>query len=78
MQNGNILVTEPVKIRDGRNNSSGTLSLAQINLSNLSNIGANVLISSDNLMLLDTKQSDFDLFWGKIYGKGDLYVGLLS
>ena len=75
LQNGNILVTEPVKIRDGRNNSSGTLSLAQINLSNLSNIGANVLITSDNLMLLDTKQSDFDLFWGKIYGKGDLYVG---
>ena len=29
LQNGNILVTEPVKIRDGRNNSSGTLSLAQ-------------------------------------------------
>jgi hypothetical protein len=52
LQNGNILVTEPVKIRDGRNNSSGTLSLAQINLSNLSNIGANVLITSDNLMLL--------------------------
>ena len=23
LQNGNILVTEPVKIRDGRNNSSG-------------------------------------------------------
>ncbi len=74
INNGNILLTEPVKISDGRNNSSGTLSLAQINLSNLSNIGANVLVTSNNLMLLNTEQKDFDLFWGKIYGKGDLFI----
>lgn len=74
IDNGNILLAEPIKITDGRNNSSGTLSLAQINLSNLSNIGANILISADNLMLLNTEQKDFDVFWGKIYGKGDLFV----
>ena len=75
LNNGNILLTEPVKISDGRDNSSGTLSLAQINLSDLSNIGANVLVTSDNLMLLNTEQKDFDLFWGRIYGKGDLFIG---
>ena len=78
VNNGNILLTEPIKISDGRNNSSGTLSLAQINLSNLSNIGANVLVTADNLMLLNTEQKDFDLFWGKIYGKGDLFIGFDS
>lgn len=75
VNNGNILLTNPVKISDGRSNSSGTLSLAQINLSDLSSIGANVLVTSDNLMLLNTEQKDFDLFWGKIYGKGDLFIG---
>ena len=75
VNNGNLLLTDPVKVSDGRNNSSGTLSLAQINLSDLSSIGANVLVTSDNLMLLNTEQKDFDLFWGKIYGKGDLFIG---
>lgn len=78
VNNGNILLTEPIKISDGRNNSLGTLSLAQINLSNLSNIGANILVTADNLMLLNTEQKDFDLFWGKIYGKGDLFIGFDS
>ena len=75
VDNGNILITEPIKLTDGRSNSSATLSLAQINLSDLSNIGANILVSADNLMLLNTESKDFDIFWGKIYGKGDLFVG---
>jgi hypothetical protein len=48
--------------------------LLQVDLSNLTNIKAQVFVRSEDLMLLDTKQSDFDLFWGKIYGKGDLFV----
>ena len=76
VNNGNILLTDPVKISDGRDNSSGTLSVLIIDLSDFSNIRVpQILIRSENLMLLDTKQSDFDLFWGKIYGKGDLFVG---
>ena len=74
LNNGTILLNEPIKLNDGRGNSKGTLSLLQVDLSNLTNIKAQVFVRSEDLMLLDTKQSDFDLFWGKIYGKGDLFV----
>lgn len=74
LNNGTILLNEPIKISDGRKNSKGTLSLLQVDLSNLSNIRAQVFVRSEDLMLLNTEQKDFDLFWGKIYGKGDLFV----
>lgn len=74
LNNGTILLNEPIKISDGRKNSKGTLSLLQVDLSNLSNIKAQVFVRSEDLMLLNTEQKDFDLFWGKIYGKGDLFV----
>lgn len=73
--NGNIILNEAMKINDGRDNSLGTLSTLRLDISNLTKIGAEVYIRSENLMLLDTKQSDFDLFWGKIYGRGDLFIG---
>ncbi|GGP04329.1 DUF490 domain-containing protein [Cloacibacterium rupense] len=74
LNNGMILLNEPIKLNDGRGNSKGTLSLLQVDLSNLTNIKAQVFVRSEDLMLLNTEQKDFDLFWGKIYGKGDLFV----
>lgn len=75
LNNGRLLLGEDaIKIKDGRNNSSGTLSQLYIDMSNLSSIKAQVFVRSENLMLLNTEQKDFDLFWGKIYGKGALDV----
>ena len=74
LNNGMILLNEPIKLNDGRGNSKGTLSLLQVDLSNLASIKAQVFVRSEDLMLLNTEQKDFDLFWGKIYGKGDLFV----
>lgn len=51
------------------------VSIGRVSLSDLSNIGAELFIRSEDLMLLNTNQSDFDLFWGKIYAKGNLVVG---
>lgn len=75
LSNGRILLGEDaIKIKDGRNNSSGTLSQLDLDISNLSSIKAQVFVRSENLMLLNTEQKDFDLFWGKIYGKGALDI----
>lgn len=70
---GNLLFSV-VGVKDGRSNSKGTISLGQINLGNLSSIGANILIRADNLMMLDTTQKDFDAFWGKVYANGDVFL----
>jgi hypothetical protein len=43
LNNGMILLNEPIKLNDGRGNSKGTLSLLQVDLSNLTNIKAQVL-----------------------------------
>lgn len=70
---GNLLFSV-VGVKDGRSNSKGTISLGQINLGNLSSIGANILIRADNLKMLDTTQKDFDAFWGKVYANGDVFL----
>ena len=74
LNNGNLFFNF-VGVKDSRTNSKGMISFGQINLSNLSNIGAELLIRADDLMILNTSQKDFDVFWGKIYAKGDLFVG---
>lgn len=74
VSNGN-LIFNLVGIKDSRTNSKGTISIGTLDLSDPSNIGAELLIRADNLMLLNTTQRDFDLFWGMIYAKGDIFVG---
>ncbi|SEF55510.1 hypothetical protein SAMN05421847_0305 [Halpernia humi] len=68
-----LAVLNDVGVHDGRTNSSGNISGA-IQFQTLASLGVNLIMHSDNLLLLDTQQKDFDLFWGRVYGKGDLYV----
>lgn len=74
LNNGNMFFNF-VGVKDSRSNSKGMISFGQVNLSNFSNIGAELLIRADDLMMLNTTQRNFDVFWGKIYVKGDLFVG---
>lgn len=68
-----LAVLNDVGLHDGRNNSSGNISGA-IQFPTLASMGVNLVIRADNLLLLDTQQKDFDLFWGRVYGRGDLFV----
>jgi len=74
LSNGNLLFNL-VGVKDHRTNSKGMISIGRLSLSDLSNIGADLLIRADDLMLLNTEQKDFDTFWGMIYAKGDIFVG---
>lgn len=74
VSNGN-LIFNLVGVKDSRNNSKGMISIGRLSLSDLSNIGADLLIRADDLMLLNTEQKDFDTFWGMIYSQGDIFVG---
>ncbi|MGZ5264570.1 MAG: translocation/assembly module TamB domain-containing protein, partial [Kaistella sp.] len=62
-----------IGVRDGRTNSRGSISGA-IQFETLASMGVNLVMRADNLMLLNTTQKDYDLFWGRIYGTGTLYV----
>ena len=52
-----------------RGNISGA-----IQFETLSSMGVNLVMRADNLLMLNTTQKDLDLFWGRVYGQGDLYV----
>ena len=69
---GQAILNE-VKIKDGRGNSSGTIS-GVIQFETLASMAVNLIMRADNLMVLNTQQKDFDLFWGRVYGQGNLYV----
>lgn len=62
-----------IGVRDGRNNSGGSISGA-IYFETLASMAVELIMRADNLLMLNTTQSDYDLFWGRIYGQGDLYV----
>lgn len=68
-----LAILNDIGVRDGRNNSRGSISGA-IQFETLSSMGVNLVMRADNLMLLNTTQKDYDLFWGRIYGSGTLYV----
>lgn len=72
LMKGTALIN-PVNVKDSRKNSKGNISGA-IYFETLSNMGIQLFVNADNLLLLDTQQKDFDLFWGRVYGQGDLYV----
>ncbi|MBH1959153.1 MAG: translocation/assembly module TamB [Flavobacteriia bacterium] len=68
-----LAILNDIGVRDGRTNSRGSISGA-IQFETLSSMGVNLVMRADNLMLLNTTQKDYDLFWGRIYGTGTLYV----
>ncbi|RCU44171.1 translocation/assembly module TamB [Chryseobacterium lacus] len=66
-------VLNNIGVRDGRANSSGTISGA-IYFETLASMAVELIMRADNLLMLNSTQEDYDLFWGRIYGEGDLYV----
>lgn len=68
-----LAILNNIGVRDGRTNSKGTISGA-IQFETLSSMGVNLVMRADNLLMLSTTQKDYDLFWGRVYGQGDLYV----
>ncbi len=68
-----LAILNDIGIKDGRSNSKGSISGA-IQFETLSSMGVNLVMRADNLLLLNTTQKDFDLFWGRVYGNGTLYV----
>lgn len=68
-----LAILNNIGVNDGRSNSKGTISGA-IQFETLSSMGVNLVMRADNLLMLNTSQKDYDLFWGRVYGEGDLYV----
>ncbi len=62
-----------IGIKDGRQNSKGSIS-GSIQFETLSSLGVNLIMHADNLLVLNSTQEDNDLFWGMVYGEGDVYV----
>ncbi|MDL1913090.1 MAG: translocation/assembly module TamB [Bergeyella sp.] len=62
-----------LEIKDLRDYSNGTLA-GFIRFESLSSLGVNLIIRANNLMVLDSYQRDNDLFWGRIFSKGDLFI----
>lgn len=68
-----LAILNNIEVHDGRSNSKGTISGA-IQFETISSMGVNLVMRADNLLMLNTSQKDYDLFWGRVYGQGDLYV----
>lgn len=68
-----LAILNNIEVHDGRSNSKGNISGA-IQFETLSSMGVNLVMRADNLLMLNTTQKDLDLFWGRVYGQGDLYV----
>ena len=66
-------ILNDIQIKDSRNISKGSISGA-IYFDTLSSMAVELIMRADNLLLLNTTQSDYDLFWGRVFGQGDLYV----
>src|SRR5690606_31634976 len=61
-----LAILNDIGVKDGRTNSRGTISGA-IQFQTLSSMGVNLVMRADNLLLLNTTQKDYDLFWGRVY-----------
>ncbi|KQR92652.1 hypothetical protein ASG01_12190 [Chryseobacterium sp. Leaf180] len=68
-----LAILNNIGVHDGRSNSKGNISGA-IQFETLSSMGVNLVMRADNLLMLSTTQADYDLFWGRVYGQGDLYI----
>lgn len=69
---GNRFTCSDVPIFDAEANR-GTLDL-NLNLQHLSNIGYEVRVRPDRMLVLDTDESDNDTFYGKVYATGDVRI----
>ncbi len=69
---GNRFTCSDVPIFDAEANR-GMLDL-NLNLQHLSNIGYEVRVRPDRMLVLDTDESDNDAFYGKVYATGDVRV----
>lgn len=72
LSRGQAILNE-IRLKDGRQNSSGTIS-GVIQFETLASMAVNLIMRADNLLVLNTQQKDFDLFWGRVYGQGNIYV----
>jgi len=69
-----LVVLEALKFNDGRNNSQGTVA-GLINFENPSSVGLDLMVQAENIIILNTTyRNDFDIFWGRLTGKGDVYI----
>lgn len=68
-----LAILNNIEVKDGRNNSHGTIS-GTIQFETLASMGVNLIMRADNLLLLNTQEKDSNLFWGRVYGQGDLFV----
>ena len=68
-----LAILNNIEVHDGRSNSKGNISGA-IRFETLSSMGIDLIMRADNLLVLNSTQKDSDLFWGRVYGQGDLYV----
>jgi len=68
-----LAILNNIEVHDGRTNSKGNISGA-IQFETISSMGVNLVMRADNLLVLNTTQKDLDLFWGRVYGQGDLYI----
>lgn len=66
-------IINSVEVSDGRANSKGRIS-GMIQFETLSSMAINLIMEADNLLVLNSTQEDNDLFWGRVYAQGDLYV----
>ncbi len=62
-----------IGVHDERKNSRGSIS-GLIRFETISSMAMNLVMRAENLMVLNTTQQDFDLFWGKVYGQGTLNI----
>lgn len=65
LSNGNMIFNF-VGVKDSRKIRK-MIFLGQLNLSDLSNIGANLIIRTNDSMILNTTQNDFDIFWENLF-----------
>ncbi|MGX9984963.1 translocation/assembly module TamB [Soonwooa purpurea] len=72
LSRGQALINS-VEVSDGRANSKGRIS-GMIQFETLSSMALNLILEADNLLVLNSTQEDNDLFWGRVYAEGDLYV----
>ncbi len=72
LSRGQALINS-VEVNDGRANSKGRIS-GMIQFETLSSMAINLILEADNLLVLNSTQDDNDLFWGRVYAQGDLYV----
>jgi len=69
-----LVLLDALKFNDGRNNSHGTVS-GFINFENPSSVGLDLIVKAENMIVLNTTyRTDFDVFWGRLTGKGDVYI----